>query len=424
MAGGTTTIELAGTKQRKAPGGEPTTPDVDLEVANQDGTKGEQDVKKTSAQARFSAIRRYAKFLLVFVLRRIPDFISLSGLWTAWGTGYWYSTTRLLQPPDNYLVIFNSVCCHAAFVLSILSWIGVMYFGPGRIPEEKKDCQLPKGTMAMLAVGRVSPKKPWGPQPDWCAPCCRWKPPFGHHCKICNTCSLWMDHHCNFCGQCIGFRNLRCFLLMLFYTQSLCMMFGPSVLWKMVCFQSMNWRELSFFGAFVFGWMYLLMLVRGFLNKLLWGISGGWPSSVMLAKYEGLFHYSTSLVLKYQQREKEGDLDRAEFTKSFANARDDVVRSRGAGLRGIFNAGNFVSSLEFAFGAPVSWRWLLPLVPGGTGDPFSPDLCDESACEAWAQLGIHIAATTRHDQEEADERNKLAQRFQALEEHARTIGSK
>lgn len=50
-----------------------------------------------------------------------------------------------------------------------------------------------------------------------CIPCNRPNPPRSHHCVLCNTCILKRDHHCYVAATCVGFRNLRYFIVFLFY---------------------------------------------------------------------------------------------------------------------------------------------------------------------------------------------------------------
>lgn len=51
-----------------------------------------------------------------------------------------------------------------------------------------------------------------------CSQCQTFKPPFSHHCRICNRCISRMDHHCPWMNNCIGSGNLKHFVLFLIYT--------------------------------------------------------------------------------------------------------------------------------------------------------------------------------------------------------------
>mmetsp|Transcript_34404 Transcript_34404/g.79420 ORF Transcript_34404/g.79420 Transcript_34404/m.79420 type:complete len:265 (+) Transcript_34404:499-1293(+) len=51
-----------------------------------------------------------------------------------------------------------------------------------------------------------------------CSQCQTYKPPFSHHCRICNRCISRMDHHCPWMNNCIGSGNMKHFILFLGYT--------------------------------------------------------------------------------------------------------------------------------------------------------------------------------------------------------------
>jgi len=53
-----------------------------------------------------------------------------------------------------------------------------------------------------------------------CGQCQTFKPPFSHHCRICNRCVSKMDHHCPWMNNCVGGGNLKHFFLFLIYTWS------------------------------------------------------------------------------------------------------------------------------------------------------------------------------------------------------------
>jgi len=55
---------------------------------------------------------------------------------------------------------------------------------------------------------------------NMCSQCQTFKPPFTHHCRICNRCVSQMDHHCPWMNNCIGAANMKHFVLFLIYTWS------------------------------------------------------------------------------------------------------------------------------------------------------------------------------------------------------------
>ena len=56
----------------------------------------------------------------------------------------------------------------------------------------------------------------------FCLKCQCVKPPRAHHCSKCGRCVLRMDHHCRWVDNCVGQRNLKIFLIFIFYLTVQC----------------------------------------------------------------------------------------------------------------------------------------------------------------------------------------------------------
>lgn len=325
------------------------------------------------------------------VWRRLEDVASISILFASWVFGYIYATEELLQPIDSVAVRAWSVLCHILFALAILSWVGVVIHGPGRVSHHKGEgTQLPSCVIAAMDVGRFSQERPFKSEDGFCSACERWKPVLANHCSICGQCSLWMDHHCNFAGQCVGFRNLRCFVQMLLYTQMLCFVYVPLLLRRLLQLALFMDPLASFplaatarFLGFGLSWVLLLRFVRGMTKMVLGKVCAGWPSQVLLLKFQSAFDHAQALEKELAKRQSASDS--SPFLLELQRTLKRLRRQFG-GIRGIFKANNLVRSFAGLFGAPLSWRWLLPLLPGGSGDPLRPTVFDRDACDAWAAL--------------------------------------
>lgn len=89
--------------------------------------------------------------------------------------------------------------------LSLASHAKTQFTDPGTVPASAQPVE---------AYRKLNPQTPL----SFCSQCQSFKPPFSHHCRICNRCVSRMDHHCPWMNNCVGAGNFKHFILFLVYT--------------------------------------------------------------------------------------------------------------------------------------------------------------------------------------------------------------
>eukprot|EP00930_Biecheleria_cincta_P014300 TRINITY_DN12365_c0_g3_i1.p1 TRINITY_DN12365_c0_g3~~TRINITY_DN12365_c0_g3_i1.p1 ORF type:complete len:450 (-),score=61.55 TRINITY_DN12365_c0_g3_i1:279-1628(-) len=348
----------------------------------------------------------FARGVIQFVHRRGQDIASMGLLILCYAIGYVYVTREILESEGAALSSVLSKACHVIFVLCLASWAGITYHGPGRErgQEEMQCSDLPPPLAdAIAAVGAVS-KRPFTSVGVWCSECGCWKSALAHHCSVCQRCSLWMDHHCFFTGQCIGFRNLRCAIVWLSYLLLLLVLLSVAALYRV------------FAGPPMDKWAYMRLSVSAVLaagaSKAVWvnlsdylkQLSTGWPSFVMLTKFRGVQQRASTLG-KDMEKLSARIHEHPPALKPLAEAYAGITwKGDRHNIRGLFLAAGIIEALAQVFGEPCSWRWLLPLLPGGSGDPRRPVSFNAEVCSSWRSLAAivheHEAALEREEEQE------------------------
>ncbi|CAK0828020.1 unnamed protein product [Prorocentrum cordatum] len=283
-----------------------------------------------------------------------------------------------LEPLDSVLVWSASLAVRISLVLFLASWAGVVYHGPGRVPrKQERGSDLPPAMVAAFEVGKFNTQRPFCASDGWCDRCDLWKPVLAHHCKLCQQCAMWMDHHCTWCACCIGFRNFRCFIVFLCYGQVYSALVTLLAARYTLSDRSGldSWSQLR---LLIF-WPTALLAIRRihvYRKEALWRVGAGWCSGVLMLKFEA--------VMEATRRVADSGWRRQDLIALACR----LYMPGGLGVRGPLGLplARIIGNLATVFGEPPCPRWLLPCVPGGSGDPTRPGAYDAEVCADWAAL--------------------------------------
>ena len=95
-------------------------------------------------------------------------------------------------------------------LLWIWSYLQTCWLDPGQVLSELKRCGWYKDGVLDLPPEVAELRR--------CEKCHLPKPTRAHHCSECNRCYFRWDHHCPVVGNCIAHRNMKAFMLFLFYS--------------------------------------------------------------------------------------------------------------------------------------------------------------------------------------------------------------
>jgi len=347
--------------------------------------------------------------LIRFLHRRGLDIFVMLLYFAMLLAGHVVTLLVLCEPSEAFLVqILRPVFLLTSFLFNA-SWLGVVYHGPGCAPPASSEevaatGRPPPALAAALEVGRFGRSQQFNAEVMACSKCDRQKSPLAHHCSTCNRCVSWMDHHCYYMGTCVGFRNMRCFFVWLNYGVGLAWILNILTLHKV--YQDglpQSWRWCLWGPWFWFlGWMYLKINLT--LQFLTMQLASGYHSQVMMKKFRAVHHDGIALNDETQARTAAlpmappgGDgrpphearlvAAAAELAEAVQKLQTGVQQGHHELLWGPFLGKRLGENLPIVFGSQRSWRWLLPLVPGGTGNPCQPASWCVEGCNAWARLG-------------------------------------
>merc|ERR1712146_204747 len=90
--------------------------------------------------------------------------------------------------------------------------------------------------------------------------------------------------------------------------------------------------------------------------------------------------YSASMSIEALQSEK------SQLVAASTELEDiSIVLAPQGHALGLFSGG-----MQLVFGEPWSWKWALPCIKGGQGDPMRPQFCNSSVCRDWDSFAEKI----------------------------------
>jgi len=319
---------------------------------------------------------------------------------------------------EMLLLPFDTICervlhnvLRLTFVCFQVGYLSVVCVGPG-MPSKQGASQLPQALASCLEAVSSCATRDVSCRDGWCEECSSWKPVLSNHCKVCGRCCFWMDHHCNFVGQCVGFRNLRCFFVWLSYgfasVAVLCIM--TLVQWVRHGLPN-EWKGWLMLGVWLVYLVQQFQILCTFFLDNSRKLSTGWITGVLMLKVQSLYedaqHVKADLDRVSKSKQIDDDQDWGAARKVMHDRRSAAVcalelnramhnvKFTNGKTRGLFHKEERLQAFEFAFGSPVSWRWLIPGCPGGSGDGLvvPSSAVNESSCEVWIQLAHAIVSS-------------------------------
>lgn len=117
--------------------------------------------------------------------------------------------------------VLELIVFHIITALLLVCYVLSILVHPGEIPDNDPEWAYTPGdlrtSLERAAAMNLQETKKSGERRH-CKWCGKFKPDRCHHCRVCRICILKMDHHCPWIYNCVGFKNYKCFFLLLCYT--------------------------------------------------------------------------------------------------------------------------------------------------------------------------------------------------------------